>query len=309
MNELNLNEADKVEVVVLVDNYTDTLMESTHNAKRPPISPPRTPLAEHGLSCLVKVFSGAEERHVLLDTGHSSICITHNMDLLKIDAKKIEYVVISHGHVDHIEGLMAVLQRTGKQVSVVLHPEAFLERRLNPPSGHIVNIPGLNQKALQEAGVNLIMDKKPSAIASGFVLVTSTVERVTAFEKGFPLAEAKIEGQWVVDPFNDDQALAVKVKGKGLVVIGGCSHAGIINTVKYCQKLTGSGKIHAILGGFHLNGKIFEPILGPTIGEMKKLRPEYVVPMHCTGWTAMNEFAREMPKQFVLNSVGTTYTF
>ena len=118
MNELNLSEADKVEVVVLVDNYTDTLMESTHNAKRSPICPPRAPFAEHGLSCLVKVFSGAEEYHVLLDTGHSSICITHNIDFLKIDAKKIEYIVISHGHVDHVEGLMAVLQRTGKQVQL-----------------------------------------------------------------------------------------------------------------------------------------------------------------------------------------------
>lgn len=309
MNQLNLREVDKLEVVVLVDNYTDTLMESTPVAKRPPICPPKAPLAEHGLSCLIKVFSGAEEHYVLLDTGHSPICIMHNIDFLELDARKIESIVISHGHVDHVEGLMAVLQRIGKQVPVILHPDAFLERRLNLPGGHAVNIPGLKQNIVQGAGVNLIMDKKPSVIASGFVLVTNTVERVTAFEKGFPLVEAKIEGKWIVDPFNDDQALAVKVKGKGLVVIGGCSHAGIINTVKYCQKLSGSDKVHAILGGFHLNDKVFEPIIGPTIDEMKKLKPEYIVPMHCTGWMAMNEFAREMPEQFILNSVATTYTF
>jgi len=309
MNQLNLREADRLEVIVLVDNYTDVFIESTPVAKRPPICPPKAPLAEHGFSCLIKMFSEGEEHQVLFDTGHSPICIMHNIDFLDLDIKKIESIVISHGHVDHVEGLMAVLQRIGKQVPVILHPDAFVERRLNPPGGHIVSIPRLNRKTLQEAGVNLAMDKNPSVIASGFILVTNTVERVTGFEKGFPLAEAKIEGKWVTDPFNDDQALALKVKGKGLVVIGGCSHAGIINTVKYCHKLSGSDKVHAILGGFHLTNKIFEPIIEPTIEEMKKLKPAYVIPMHCTGWTATNEFARKMPEQFILNSVATTYTF
>lgn len=113
----------------------------------------------------------------------------------------------------------------------------------------------------------------------------------------------------MTDPFEDDQALAVKVKGKGLVVVGGCSHAGIINTIKYCQKLAGTEKIHAVMGGFHLNDKIFEPIIKPTIEEMKKLKPEYIVPMHCTGWKAMNDFEKEMPGQFILNSTCTTYQF
>ncbi len=122
-------------------------------------------------------------------------------------------------------------------------------------------------------------------------------------------AEAKIKGQWVKDPFSDDRGLAVKVKNKGLVVIGGCSHAGIINTVKHAQKVTGVPKVHAVLGGFHLTGPIMEPVIGPTIGEMKKFRPEYIVPTHCTGWRAINHFAKEMPEQFILNTVGTTYIF
>ena len=140
-------------------------------------------------------------------------------------------------------------------------------------------------------------------------MVTNKVERTTDFEKGVPFIEANIDGQWIVDPFNDDQALAVKVKGKGLVVIGGCSHAGIINTVKYCRKLAGVERVYAVLGGFHLNDRIFDPIIQPTISEMKMLRPEYIVPMHCTGWNAMMEFARDMPEQFIVNSVGTTYLF
>jgi len=132
---------------------------------------------------------------------------------------------------------------------------------------------------------------------------------VTDFERGFPWAEAKMDGDWVVDPFHDDQGVAVKVKDRGLVVIGGCSHAGIINTVRHVQKVAGTDTVHAVLGGFHLSGPIFEPIVGQTIREMKKMGPAFVVPMHCTGWKAINQFAREMPEQFVLNSVGTTYVF
>jgi 7,8-dihydropterin-6-yl-methyl-4-(beta-D-ribofuranosyl)aminobenzene 5'-phosphate synthase len=151
--------------------------------------------------------------------------------------------------------------------------------------------------------------KGASTLASDLVLVTGEVERVTDFERGFPWAEAKMDGDWVVDPFHDDQGVAVKVKDRGLVVIGGCSHAGIINTVRHIQKVAGTDKVHAVLGGFHLSGPIFEPIVGQTIQEMKKIGPALVVPMHCTGWKAINQFAREMPEQFVLNSVGTTYVF
>jgi 7,8-dihydropterin-6-yl-methyl-4-(beta-D-ribofuranosyl)aminobenzene 5'-phosphate synthase len=103
--------------------------------------------------------------------------------------------------------------------------------------------------------------------------------------------------------------VAFQVKNKGLVVLGGCSHAGIINTVKHAMKVSGAGKVHAVLGGFHLTGPLFDPIIKPTIEEMKKIGPDYIVPTHCTGWKAINEFAREMPDQFFLNSVGTTFVF
>lgn len=309
MNELNLKEADKLEVVMLVDNYTDALLEGRPVAKRAPMRLPRTPLAEHGMACLLKVFSGPEEHHILFDTGHGPDCIAYNMDYMEVDAKKIECIVISHGHVDHIGGLMVVLEQAGKRVPVILHPNAFSEHRLNvKPINYIVDMPSLEREKLGEK-VNFVTSEKPSTLASGLVLVTNTVERLTEFEKGFPFCEIKFGGEWITDPFDDDQALAVKVKGKGLVVVGGCSHAGIINTARYCQKLAGTDKVHAVMGGFHLNDKIFEPIIEPTIEEMKKLNPDYIVPMHCTGWKAMNDFAREMPEQFILNSACTTYYF
>jgi 7,8-dihydropterin-6-yl-methyl-4-(beta-D-ribofuranosyl)aminobenzene 5'-phosphate synthase len=310
MNNLQLLEADRLEVTILVDNYSDVFLESTENVRRPPLVPGKEPLAEHGLSCLLKVYSNSDEHWVLLDAGMTPTCFLYNAKVLGIDLTRIESVVLSHGHLDHFGGLMAFLGKAKKGIALVLHPDVFREQRINAPAaGLLQEMPSLDETALKETGASIRKARGASTLASGHVLVTGEVERVTDFEKGFPWAEAKVNGKWVVDPFHDDQGVAVKVKGKGLVVIGGCSHAGIINIVRYAQKLTRTEKVHAVLGGFHLSGKLFEPIIGPTIEEMKKIGPDMVVPMHCTGWKAINQFALEMPEQFRLNSVGTTYIF
>jgi 7,8-dihydropterin-6-yl-methyl-4-(beta-D-ribofuranosyl)aminobenzene 5'-phosphate synthase len=170
-------------------------------------------------------------------------------------------------------------------------------------------MPALDECILKEAGAAPLKSEIASPIAGGLIYTTGEVERKTSFEKGFPWAEARIDGKWVIDPFRDDQGLIIKVKGKGLIVISGCAHAGIINTIEYAKKITGTDQVHAVLGGFHLTGRIFEPIIQPTIDEMKKIKPDHIVPMHCTGWKAINKFAEEMPEQFMLNTVGTTYTF
>ena len=311
MGELKLREADRLEVTILVDNYTDLLLvQNTEVVKRPRFTLPNAPLAEHGLSCLLKVSEDSQEHLLLMDAGIGAICLLHNSNLLKVDLSQIESVVLSHGHFDHFGGLPALLDRAYEGISIVLHPEAFLQRRLNFPAiGTPVEMPGLDEDVLKEAGAVLHKNKEASTLASNLVLVTGEVERVTDFEQSFPWAEAKIDGQWVVDPFHDDQGIAVKIKDKGLVVIGGCSHVGIINTIKQAQKVAQTETVHAVLGGFHLSGPVFEPIIEPTVEEMKKIGPDYVVPMHCTGWKAINQFAKEMPGQFLLNSVCTTYVF
>jgi 7,8-dihydropterin-6-yl-methyl-4-(beta-D-ribofuranosyl)aminobenzene 5'-phosphate synthase len=311
MSKLNLREADQVKVTILVDNYSDILMlGSTEVVRRPAVPPPQAFLAEHGLSCLVRVSADSEEHTVLLDAGIGTTCLFHNADLLGVDLDQVEAVVLSHGHFDHAGGLTKLLDRLPEGTPVYLHPDAFLERRLNLPAlERSVPLPRLEPEALQEAGAELRYTPEATTLASDLVLATAEVERVTTFEQGFPWAEAKIDEQWVVDPFHDDQGLAVNVKGRGLIVIGGCSHAGIINTVKEARRLAQTDEVHAVLGGFHLTGPVFEPIIGPTIKAMKELDPDYVVPMHCTGWKAINRFAEEMPDQFLLNTVGTTYVF
>ena len=164
-------------------------------------------------------------------------------------------------------------------------------------------MPILNEKDLKNAGAKIIKSEGPLTLASDLILLTGEVERTTTFEKGFPWAEAKINGVWKLDPFKDDQGIVIKLKDKGLVVISGCAHAGIINTVNYSKKITKTDKVHAVLGGFHLTGPLFEPIIPPTIEEMKKIDPNYLIPMHCTGWDAINQFKEEMPNNVIINTV------
>jgi len=311
MTPVNLRELERVEVTILVDNYTDLLLQqSTNVVKRALVPPPQAFLAEHGFSCLIKTIDGSEEHVMLMDVGISGTCLLHNAQLLKIDLSKVEALILSHGHFDHCWGLREILPRVSKGIPVVLHPDAFLPRRINFPAlGIQVPLPPPVENMLKEAGIEIRKIREDSILASGRVLILGEIDRITEFEKGMPGAEAEINGQWVKDPFPDDRGVALKVKNKGLVVIGGCSHAGIINTVKHAQKTSGTPKVHAVLGGFHLTGPMMEPVIGPTIGKIKEIGPEYVVPTHCTGWRAINQFAKEMPEQFILNTVGTTYIF
>jgi 7,8-dihydropterin-6-yl-methyl-4-(beta-D-ribofuranosyl)aminobenzene 5'-phosphate synthase len=310
MSPINLREAERIEIMVLVDNYIDVLLqENTKHMRRPKISTSSGPLAEHGLSCLITVYADSGEHVMLMDTGRTAKCLLHNIEAFEVDVDRVECVFLSHGHLDHFGGLMGFLHQARKGIPVILHPEAFLKRRLNVPATGIRDMPQLEERSLEQIGASLQKGREASTWCSDLILTLGEVERVTDFEKGFPWAEAKIHGKWVVDPFHDDQGIAVNIKGKGLVVLGGCSHAGIINTITYAQKASGIEKVHAVLGGFHLTGPLFEPIIGKTVDEMKRIGPDFVVPMHCTGWRAINEFSRQMPEQFLLNSVGTTYTF
>ena len=312
---VSLQEVDRVEVLTLIDNYVDVLLTNTEVVYRPPLAkeggiPADTLVAEHGLSLLITLYRGDETHTILFDTGYSSVGLLHNMGLLEIDPGQIEALVISHGHMDHTGTLYPLLDKIPGPLPLVVHPDAFLTPRYFAlDDGRKLLFPeALKISELEKRNVQLLESKGPILLAGDTALVTGEVERTTTYEKGLPNALLERNGTIEKDPILDDQAIAVNVKGKGLVLISGCAHAGIMNTILYAMKITGISSIQGVLGGFHLSGAFFEPIIEDTIKDLKKLNPKVLVPMHCTGWKAINRFSEEFPEAFILNSVGSRFT-
>lgn len=313
MATLRLREVDEVEILTVLDNTVDMLMAGTPHATRFPLLPDalsrESLVAEHGFAALVRVQCGTTSESLLFDAGLSKHGLIHNMDVLDIAPTTLHAIVLSHGHADHTNGLMGLVDRLGqRKMPLVLHPDAFLERRLAFPDGHELKLPPPDRRVLSQEGIEFIEERGPSYLVGGLVLVTGEIERTTPFERGFPIHYARIGGSWQHDALiHDDQAIVVAVKDKGLVILTGCGHAGAINTVRYAQKMTGVQKVHAVLGGLHLTGAAFEPLIPSTVAALKEINPTLIVPAHCTGWRATHAIAHELPEAFVANSVGTRF--
>jgi 7,8-dihydropterin-6-yl-methyl-4-(beta-D-ribofuranosyl)aminobenzene 5'-phosphate synthase len=231
------------------------------------------------------------------------------MHELGISARDIDAVVLSHGHMDHHGGLEAFLRERGTSVPVIAHPDVFQsDRYLVSSQGEKVRFPLLDESAITQLGAEVVKTREPAFLASDLVLTSGEIKRTTDFETGIPNAYVVRQGTVERDCILDDQALIVHREHKGLVIVTGCSHAGIVNTIYHAQEITGVESVHAVIGGFHLSGPAFEPIVNTTIERMQDIDPDMVCPMHCTGWPAARAIAERMPAQFVLSSVGTTLT-
>jgi len=308
----SLKSVDKVEILSVMDNSIDVLMGSTPVAKRlkrgrdahtrPQLR------AEHGVSMLVTTYAEGKKDSFLFDTGVTLDGVLHNMDVLEIKGNELHAVVLSHGHTDHTRGLLGFIKRYGRpRVPIVLHPDAYLKRKNVQPDGHESEHIPPSKRDLEAEDVQIVEERGPSMLLGGHALVTGQIPRTTPFEKGSPAQVAWIDGKWQPDPgIHDDQAIVMNVKNQGLVVLTGCGHAGVVNTLRCAKELTGVDRIHAVIGGFHLTGPTFEPIIQPTIQALKEFNPGVIVPQHCTGWKATHLIAREFPEAFTPNSVGTT---
>ena len=192
---------------------------------------------------------------------------------------------------------------------MVLHPLVWTRRRLVLQGGGADDLPTLSKRALTDEGFEVIERRQPSLLVDGSVLITGEVDRTTGFEHGMPPAHQRWSGSgWEPDPLVlDDQALVVHVGGKGLVVVTGCGHAGAVNIVRHALRLTGVPRLHALLGGLHLNGAFFAPSIGPTVQALTELAPDLLVPGHCTGWRAQHTLAAALPDSWVQGSSGTRY--
>ena len=309
-----LQQVDRVETTILVDNFTDMLIQSSPHGKRAPFFKGTTMLqplrAEHGFSALIDVHLGNISHRVLFDTGASGDVLLHNVDRLGVDLSKVETIVLSHGHSDHAGGLISILKRVGEpQMPVVLHPDAFLKRWVVLPNEQRIRLQSVEEPKVLEAGAKVVKTTELHPLLGNLVLATSEIPRRTQFEEGFPAHYAEIDGKLKPDPLiRDDQALVMNVKGKGLVIVSGCAHAGIINTILYAEESAKAKNVYALMGGFHLCFPN-ESLIDPTLEELKKIKPTFIVPCHDTGWKATNTILNAMPENFIPSAVGTTFIF
>ena len=316
-----MNFADGITITTLVENYVDILIPNTERIKRAGLAfhfdPRNKPIqAENGLSMLVDISFAGQIYRILFDAGLSDSVILHNMSALKISPDSIDHAVISHGHPDHTGGLLAVLKARSVPLPVIIHPDAFLTRYVVAGNGWVIPYynQSLRKEELEAAGGRLVLATKPVQMGPG-AFTTGEVPLKTPFEppgppSGTPSSLRCLRnGKFEEDETADDLALIVCLKDKGLVVVAGCAHAGIINTIRQAQAVTGIKKVHAVLGGFHLGfpGSPEEKTV-KTIEELKCLKPAIVSPMHCSGFKTMAAVAREMPEAFLLNTAGAQIT-
>ena len=330
-----LPEVDRLSVRVVTDSYHH-LFEASGNFgevavqrwERPPLPEPRTLQNEWGLSLHLESARGAETRQVLIDFGFTGDTLNNNLDLLGIDLAKLDAMLLSHGHYDHFGGMVGFLAAHGKKLKPGLPfylggEECFCSRETGPADAPS-SFGTLDRRAIAQAGLQVLFAERPSLLADHGV--TTGYIPLASFEKpaqpsrmkigmrdgvgcapeGLPLEKRKLT--IVTDDFQHEQATCFNVKGKGLVIMTSCGHRGIVNSVLGAIKVSGIRKVHAIMGGFHLMPMPLEYVRS-TVAALKEIKPDYLIPMHCTGTTFYEVAKQELPGRVLLSSTGTRFTF
>ena len=261
----------------------------------------RVGLGEHGFSALIETNAG----NYLFDTGGGHSVVRNCLELNK-DLRTIKKIFLSHGHFDHTGGLPEVLKLTGK-VDVHAHPDVFVDRvHVTEENGKetrkFVGLP-YKRKYLELLGANFILNTSFSEVAKG-VFLTGEVPRKTSFEKPDPVLLAEIDGNIDQDIFSDDQSLILDTE-KGLILLLGCAHSGMINIIDYVFDKTGKENFYAILGGTHLDFLTQEQ-REESIKALKKIKLEKIGVCHCTGMRAAFRLQHEFGDRFFYGHVGST---
>lgn len=257
-------------------------------------------LAEWGMCFLLEV----DGLSVLMDTGFSFSAV-HNAQLMKIDLSTVDKIVLSHGHADHTGGLREVLRRTGPK-EIIAHPgiwEAKYMRRRGEQERY-VGIPFMRAE-LETLGASFNLTTRPVEL-SDRVITTGEVPLPTGYEQIAPDFYRKEKAGLQPDLLPDDLALAVKTE-PGLVVIMGCAHRGLINTIRYLQNLTGEERVHTVIGGTHLFFASAEQVK-QTTRDLKSIGIQRLGTCHCTGPRATGYLAEEFGDIFLLNNAGSSFT-
>jgi len=258
-------------------------------------------IPEHGMCFWIN--TGATQ--MIFDTGQGGVLL-NNARVLGIPLEQTECVILSHGHYDHTGGLKTVLQLS-RNPKVYAHPAAFQPKFVCNEYGQSreIGMPAMNEKSVRKLAGDVIFTTRPTQIADR-LFVTGEIPRITDFEDtGGPFF---LDGRCIKsDLFLDDQALFFE-SSKGTVVLLGCAHAGVINTLLYIQKFTHGKPIHAVIGGMHL---LFasRKRMDQTIENLSRINPDLLGPVHCTGKAATAELWEAFPQKCFSCPAGTSVEF
>ena len=327
---------DSLSVLVLTDSSYDTPRPGTSKwvkIRRSPLmsaSDYRKVLHnEWGLALVLESRIGGDTRNLMLDYGYTPEALMNNMEVMGIDGAKVQGMILSHGHFDHFGGLIGFLQKYRSRLPADLTlyvggEDNFCNRKTaSGAPGHFADWGVLDRRELDALKVKIVYCDQPTVIM-GHAFTTGTIAR-RSFEKvlpntlveyskkngigcDIPAANAKAEGKFVPDQHLNEHGTCFNVKDRGLVVISSCGHAGIVNTVLQARETSGVGKVHAVLGGFHLFPADDE-YLRRTVAELKTLDPDVVVPMHCSGPGFVTTMREMLADRLVTSTTGTEFTF
>jgi 7,8-dihydropterin-6-yl-methyl-4-(beta-D-ribofuranosyl)aminobenzene 5'-phosphate synthase len=259
-------------------------------------------LAEWGLSILIE----ADDHKILLDTGQS-FSAAYNAITLGIDLSRIDKIVFSHGHLDHTGGLLYILKIVKGKVEIIAHPDIWTLKYARRPeqAEEYIGVP-FPQEAAEALGASFNLTKEPVWLSEN-IITSGEIPKVTEYEKIDPILYVKEKGGLKPDPLWDDQALFIKSK-KGLIIILGCAHRGIINTIRHAQKITGTEPVYAVIGGTHLIRASPQQI-DLTIAELSSFGVQRLGVSHCTGLPASTILAQRFGEAFFFNNAGTSINF
>ena len=269
-------------------------------------------LGQWGLSFFIEAvdFNG-RKHHLIFDTGGNKEVILCNLEALNIDLSDLEFIVLSHGHDDHTSATVEVMKKAkaNAHLKVIAHPYAFLPKFEVTQSKKKIEsgIPkGQRMEDLKKAGGEIVLAKHPFPLFPGAV-TTGEISRSSDFESDLDLESQKkryfvINGRVEPDRLLDDNALILNTP-LGLLVVTGCAHAGVINTLVHAQRVTKICEICGLVGGMHLSRKDTS-YLERTIEELKLLKPRLLSPGHCTGFRALSRLYRAFPNEFDTDFVG-----